>query len=68
MNRAKKAPDPREDWESKPLAVQVRGSSKWKAWLERLAGFSRTTVSNAIDQGMADFARKVGFPEEPPKR
>jgi uncharacterized protein (DUF1778 family) len=67
---AKKASkkSPRDDWDRKPLALQVRGSVEWKAWLERAAEFSRMTVANFVDHAAAKAARDAGFDEPPPKR
>jgi len=36
-------------------------------WLERFAGFNRTTLAGLFDQALADFAAKKGFPS-PPER
>lgn len=64
----KKAVSPRDDWERKPLALQMRGAPEWKAWLERAANFGRVTVAQFIDQAAAREARALGFEEPPPKR
>ena len=50
-----------------PLAVQVRGSTEWKAWLEGVANQERTRASGLIDRALAEFAEKHGHPK-PPKR
>lgn len=69
MAKSKTKPkDPRDDWERKPLVLQVRGSPEWKAWLDRAAKFSRMSVSVFIDQAAARAAREAGFDEPPPER
>lgn len=69
MAKSKAKPqDPRDDWERKPLALQVRGSPEWKAWLDRAAKFSRMSVATFIDQAAAKAAREAGFEEPPPER
>lgn len=52
----------------KPLAIQVRGSTEWKAWVERLAEFDRSNVADLTDRAMAAYARTIGFLDPPPPR
>ncbi len=70
MAKAKKGASKQpEGWNvGKPLAIQVRGSAEWKAWLERLAAFDRATVADVADRAIARYAREIGFPEPPPER
>lgn len=65
---AKKEKTTPDQWKSKPLAVQVRGSAEWKAWVEKLAAFDRGTVADVADRAMAAYARMIGFGEPPPER
>jgi hypothetical protein len=58
----------RDTWTRKPLILQMRGSEKWKDWVERAAKFNRTTVANMIDMALTKFVRDSGFKEEPPER
>jgi hypothetical protein len=46
----------------------MRGSPEWKAWLEKLARFDRSSVSDVADRAIAAYARTIGFPDEPPPR
>jgi hypothetical protein len=57
-----------EKWHSKPMALQMRGAPAWKAWLEKLAEFERTSVADVADRAIARYAREIGFPDPPPKR
>lgn len=57
-----------KDWPGKPLAVQVRGSAEWKAWLEELAAFDRSNIADITDRAIAAYARSIGFPKPPPPR
>jgi hypothetical protein len=68
MAKRKKPADAAKEWPGKPVAAQVRGSPEWKAWLERLAAFDRSTVADVIDRATAAYARTVGFAEAPPAR
>ena len=66
---AKKKLVRRDDWAvGKPMAVQIRGSSEWKEWVERVAKFDRSTVSDIVDRAIAAYARSIGFVEVPPVR
>ena len=57
-----------DEWERKPLVLQMRGSAEWKAWVERLAKFDRGSVADVTDRALAAYARLVGFTEKPPER
>jgi hypothetical protein len=61
-------PQARDDWNRKPLALQIRGSLEWKRWVEKAAEFNRSTVANFVDQAIARAARESGFTEPPPRR
>jgi hypothetical protein len=72
---AKKKEDPRpkfqpiENWRpSKPISLQVRSSLEWKAWVEKLAKYDRTTAAELADRALAAYARSIGFPDPPPDR
>ncbi len=68
MARKKKPADSVKESASKPLAIQMRGSSEWKQWLEELAEFDRSTVADVVDRAIAAHARAIGFPKPPPAR
>jgi len=63
-----KTSQPPEQWNRKSLVLQVRGSPEWKAWLEGLAEFDRTTVADVADRAIVRYAREIGFTEPAPKR
>jgi hypothetical protein len=46
----------------------IRSTKAYAAWLERLAEFDRSTVAGMIDRACAQYAKVIGFGEEPPKR
>ena len=50
------------------IAVTLRGSPEWKAWVEALARHTRLDVSKMIDRALIDFANKEGFDREAPER
>src|SRR5262249_36086356 len=56
-----------KDWESKPQAIQVRGSQEWKQWVEDLAAANRQKVAGLVDTALARLARDIGF-RIPPER
>ncbi len=60
---------PVDQWRpAKPISLQVRSSLEWKAWLERLAKYDRTTAAELADRALASYARSIGFPDQPPER
>jgi hypothetical protein len=50
------------------IAVTLRGSPEWKAWVEALARHARLDVAKVIDRALVDFAAKEGFDQEAPER
>jgi hypothetical protein len=50
------------------IAVTLRGSEAWKAWIERGAKFCRTDVAKLIDASVIDYLKGRGFEEEAPAR
>jgi hypothetical protein len=50
------------------IAVVVRGSPEWKAWVLALAKHARLDVAKVIDRALIDFAAKEGFEVEAPER
>jgi hypothetical protein len=50
-----------------PNALTIRGSVEWRAWLHRLAAKHRTRPTILIDQLLAEFAKRDGFEEPPPR-
>jgi hypothetical protein len=48
--------------------MTIKGTVEWKAWLDRLAEFSRLPSTILIDLALAEWAKNHGFPELPPKR
>jgi uncharacterized protein (DUF1778 family) len=52
----------------KPVAVTIKGTPKWRAWLEEAAAHSRISVSSFLDLAAAHFAKHQGFTKKPPER
>jgi hypothetical protein len=50
------------------IAVTLRGSPAWKAWVEALAVHCRTDVAKLIDRGLILVARAEGYDKEAPER
>jgi hypothetical protein len=49
------------------IAITLKGSPEWKAWVDRLADKFRTDTAKVIDMALVEFARTHGF-EEAPRR
>lgn len=61
-------PKLKKTWESKPVAVQVRGSVEFKAALEKVAQFDGKSVASFVDQAVRFYARAIGYQEVIPRR
>lgn len=48
--------------------TNIRSTEDWKAWLDELAQFDRSTVADVIDHALVDYARAKGFPKPAPPR
>jgi hypothetical protein len=66
VNKGKKSKAP--GTERLAVVVTLKGSTAWKAWLDRLADVCRTDTSKLIDMALVEFARNHGFEEEAPRR
>jgi hypothetical protein len=60
----KTQPDPNR----KPVAVTIKGTEEWKAWLEEAAGHCRLSVSALIDHAVTRYVKAEGFSKKPPER
>jgi hypothetical protein len=47
--------------------VALKGSRKWKDWLNKFAGHCRLGLADTIEQSLICYAEERGF-EGPPKR
>jgi hypothetical protein len=65
--KAKPEPEP-QDRERKPMAIQIRGETKWKTWVDELSTFDERPVAMIIERALREYAEKIGFPKSPPKR
>jgi hypothetical protein len=66
---AKKKPEKFvKDFESKPIAFQVRGVPDYKAAIEKLAKFDGKSVSSLADHALRVYARQINFPDPIPTR
>lgn len=52
---------------TQPNAITIRGSARWKDWLDRFARRLRSKPTLIIDQALTRFAEHEGF-ERPPER
>lgn len=66
-SKAKPAGGP-ETWSRKPLIVNLRGSTAFKAWLQELAAADRQSVSGVIERAVVHYARAIGFGKKVPRR
>ena len=66
--KGKPGPKPQPD-RTRSAVTNIRSSPEWKAWLERLADFNRSSsLADLVDDAVVAYARDVKFPEPPPKR
>jgi hypothetical protein len=68
MTRKKTVPKPKPRGERPAIAVTLRGSPEWKAWVEGLAEYCRLDVAKLIDRALVDMARKEGYNVDAPSR
>jgi hypothetical protein len=47
--------------------LSMRGYPEWSQWLTELAEEARTTRAGAIDLALAQFAKRIGFRQPPPR-
>ena len=59
---------PVESWKRKPMAIQMRGSDEWRAWVERGAAHIGLKTPTLVDQAVRLYLRENGFTEPPPER
>ncbi len=67
MMAKKKTPTVRSG-ERLAVVVTLKGSAEWKAWLEELASFDRSSVASVIDRALAHYGKAIGFKKEAPSR
>jgi hypothetical protein len=46
----------------------IRSTDAWKRWVDELAEFDRSTVSDLVDHALVAYARQIGFPKVAPRR
>jgi hypothetical protein len=50
------------------IAVTLRGSPEWKAWVEGFAEDRRLDVAKLIDRALIEYAKAEGYtPKAPPR-
>jgi hypothetical protein len=52
----------------KPMVAQLRGSAKWKAWVEMVAAKDDRSVTSLIERAVHRYAKEIGVTEDPPER
>lgn len=52
---------------TQPNVLTIRGSARWKTWLERIATKLRLKPTVVIDQALAEYAEKRKLEEPPPR-
>jgi hypothetical protein len=50
------------------IVVTLKGSPEWKAWVDELATFDRSSVAALIDRALAHYGKAIGFRKEAPER
>jgi hypothetical protein len=50
------------------IVVTLKGSPEWKAWVDELATFDRSSVAALIDRALAHYGKAIGFRKEAPSR
>ncbi len=61
-------PKMKKSWESKPVAVQVRGSEEYKAAIEEFAESEGKSVAAMVDHAIRLYVRQAGYAKLIPKR
>lgn len=64
----KKTRPARQEGERRPIAVTIKGSEEWKAWLEEGATFVHFSVSGLVEHAVRDYLKRKGFTKEGPSR
>ncbi len=57
-----------EDKERKQMAIQIRGDSAWKHWVEELSEFDDRPVALLVERALREYAERAKFTKPPPKR
>ena len=65
---AKKRARNTENWNIKPIIVQMRGSIEFKEWLEKAAKADRSNVAMFMERASVFYAKSLGVPDPPPER
>lgn len=69
MPKRKGRPGPKPDpSKARTATAMIRATVAYREWLDELAEFKRTTVSDLIDDALVAYARSEGFTKLPPKR
>lgn len=65
----KKNPD---EWQGKPLIIQLRGTVEFQEWAKALADYDRSTLADLVERSLVRYAREIGFTtaekNQPPPR
>jgi hypothetical protein len=61
-------PGPKPVGGGRVATTPIRSTEAWKAWVEELAQFDRSTVSDVVDHALVAYARSIGFPKIAPQR
>lgn len=61
-------PSPSLERAVRSVVNTLRSTPDWRDWMARLAESERIGVPDLIDRALVDYARKVDFPEPPPRR
>ena len=66
---AKKKPGPKPSGGAgRTVLTNIRSTPEWRAWLDELSKFDRSTIADVIDHALVDYARAKGFPKPAPQR
>lgn len=52
----------------KPMAISMRGSDAWRAWLDGLARHDERPIAKVVEMALRERARAIGYGEEMPPR
>ena len=58
---------PRREGPPRETVVALKGSTGWKAWLDRFAGHCRLGLADTIEQSLDYYAQERRY-RRPPKR
>ena len=64
---AKKAKRPANE-DTRTIVLSMKGTDEFRGWLNELALHCHTTAVNVMELALVEYARRVKFPKNAPRR